>query len=195
MNELRKFSETYKTKSTSVNEAAEVTNTNPGVKIPVALNGSIVKELTDRLADEYAAHFYYTNAANWCAGVGYQKAAAFFLAEAASELEHARKVQDYLVGWNIQPEIKPVLTTKAFQSLLDCINGAYEMEYALFEAYIASSKVAFDAHLVTFDFLKDLRDGQTAAVAEYSDLLNALQLIDVTNRLDVLHFEDYYFGV
>lgn len=194
MNDLKKFSETYKGKSAPINEAAEVTNNNPGVKIPNALSGAIVKELTDRLADEYTAHYYYTNAANWCAGVGYKKAAAFFLAESASELEHARKLQNYLVDWNIQPEIKPVPTTKAFQSLLDCINGAYEMEYGLFEAYVASSKVAFEAHLTTFDFLKDLRDIQTSAVAEYSDLLNALQLIDVNNRLDVLHFEDYYFG-
>ena len=194
MNDLKKFSETYKPKHALVNEAAEITNTNPGVKIPVSLNGSIVKELNDRLSDEYFAHYYYTNAANWCAGVGYKKAAAFFLAEAASELEHARKVQNYLVDWNIQPEIKPVATTKAFKSLLDCINGAYDMEYALFEAYTSSSKVAFDAHLATFDFLKDLRDGQTAAVAEYSDLLNALQLIDVNNKLDILYFENQYFG-
>lgn len=193
MSELKKFSETYKSKSTSVNEAAEVTNTNPGVKVPTKLNGAVVKELTDRLADEYTAHYYYTNAANWCANVGYKKAAAFFLAESASELEHARKLQNYLVDWNIQPEIKPVPTTKAFQSLLDCVNGAYEMEYGLFEAYVASSKVAFEAHLTTFDFLKDLRDIQTSAVAEYSDLLNALQLIDVNNKLDVLFFQTKYF--
>lgn len=192
MKDLKKFSESYN--SRKVNEAAEVTNTNPDVKIPVKLSGAVVKELTDRLADEYAAHFYYTNAANWCAGVGYMKAAKFFEGEAAAELEHAKTVQNYLVGWNVYPTINPVATTARFDSILDCINGAYEMEYALFEAYIASSKIAFDAHLPTFDFLKDLRDGQTAAVAEFSDLLNALQLIDVTNRLDVLHFEDYYFG-
>ena len=189
---LNKFSETYATRK--INEAAEVTNNNPDVKIPVKLKDSVVKELTDRIADEYTAHFYYVNAANWCAGVGYMKAAKFFEAEAAAELEHAKKVQDYLVGWNIYPTIKPVTTTAKFDSILDCINGAYELEYNLFEAYNSSSKIAFEDHLSTFDFLKDLRDIQTESVAEFSDLLNALQLIDVTNRLDVLHFEDYYFG-
>jgi ferritin len=192
MNDLQKFSESYKAKK--VNEAAEVTNSNPDVKIPVKLSGAVVKELTDRLADEYAAHYYYTNASNWCAGVGYMKAAKFFEGEAAAELEHAKGIQKYLVGWNVFPTINPVNTSAKFDSILDCINGAYEIEYDLFEKYNASSKIAFDAHLATFDFFQEYRKLQTESVAEFSDLLNALQLIDVTNRLDVLHFEDYYFG-
>ena len=35
---------------------------------------------------------------------------------------------------------------------------------------------------------------QNESVAVFSDLLNALNLIDVNNRLDVLMFEDKYFG-
>jgi hypothetical protein len=36
-------------------------------------------------------------------------------------------------------------------------------------------------------------DFQNQEVAEYSDLLNALELIDINNKLDVLFFEKNYF--
>jgi hypothetical protein len=49
--------------------------------------------------------------------------------------------------------------------------------------------------LATFDFLQELREGQTKSVAEYSDLLNAAQIIDPTNLLDILHYEEIYFKV
>jgi hypothetical protein len=37
-------------------------------------------------------------------------------------------------------------------------------------------------------------DYQNNEVAEYSDYLNALNLIDTSSRLDILFFEDKYFG-
>ena len=59
---------------------------NPGLTVPTSLNDGVIKLINDRIGDEYAAHYFYNSAANWCAGVGYQKAAKFFAAEAMSEL-------------------------------------------------------------------------------------------------------------
>ena len=50
------------------------------------LSQEAVTELTDRLKDEYTAHYFYRNAANWCKGVNYKKAAEFFNSEAEAEL-------------------------------------------------------------------------------------------------------------
>ena len=80
------------------------------VKTPRTLSDASVKILTDRLRDEYTAHYFYRNATNWCAGVGYVKAAAFFADEANVELEHAEGIQKFLVDWNVTPllpSIKP----------------------------------------------------------------------------------------
>ena len=60
--------------------------------------------------------------------------------------------------------------------------------------YIKNSQELFTTDLATFDFLQEFRQGQTESVAEYSDLLNALQLIDIDKRLDLLHFEELYLG-
>ena len=54
--------------------------------IPAKLSEKVIDILTDRIKDEYTAHYFYRSAANWCKNVNYKKAAAFFDAEADSEL-------------------------------------------------------------------------------------------------------------
>lgn len=162
--------------------------------VPNTLPKEIELTLNSRLGDEYAAYYLYRNAANWCKGVNYPKAAAFFEKEAAGELEHALKIQDYIVQWNLLPEIPNVETVKSFVSLVDVINQSYEMEWDLLQKYSSDQKEIFRDHPATFNFIQEYVDIQVAEVAEYSDLLNALELIDVDSKLDLLVFEDRYFG-
>lgn len=161
--------------------------------LPKVLSGSSIVILTERLVDEYTAHFFYRSAANFCKGVGYNKAAAFFEKESANELAHAEKLQKYLVDWNVTPTLPSVKPNIIFSGLIDIVNKAYLLEYNLWEKYNADSAKIFVSDLSTFDFLQEFREGQTQSVAEYSDLLNAAQLIDTTNLLDILHYEEMYF--
>jgi ferritin len=164
------------------------------IKTPKTLSDSTVKILTARLGDEYTAHYFYRNATNWCAGIGYLKAAAFFAQEAENELDHAKGLQKYLVDWNVMPLLPSIKPNVTFSDLIDIINKAYALEYALFEAYNADSKELFTADLATFDFLTTYRTGQTQSVIEYSDLLNAAELVDINNKFEILYFEQTYFG-
>ena len=68
------------------------------------------------------------------------------------------------------------------------------MEYNLLMKYSGDQKKFFDVHPATFNFIQKYVDYQTAEVAEYSDYLNALNLINTESRLDILFFEDKYFG-
>lgn len=178
----------------TVNNGAKGLAPNTGLTAPISLNDAVVKLINSRIGDEYAAHYFYNSASNWCSGVGYQKAAKFFAAEAMSELEHAQGLQKYLVDWNCTPVIPPVQSFVDFGNLPDIIDKAYKLELDLFGKYIKDSQTIFGIDLATFDFLQKYREIQTTSVAEYSDLLNALQLIDIDDRLSVIHFEDYYFG-
>lgn len=161
---------------------------------PVELPAEIVKGLESRLKDEYTAHLIYRNAANWCKNANYKKAAAFFEAEAMDELEHAKSLQDYMTQWNILPQIPVCEVPNKITSLVQAINEAYVFEYNLLVSYSELQNDFDKTHPASFNFIQGFVNIQNESVAVFSDLLNALNLVDVNNRLDVLMFEDKYFG-
>lgn len=157
------------------------------------LNTSSVRELNDRLENEYEAYYFYRCAANWCAEANYKKASAFFSKEAESELEHAKGIQDYLVDFGVIPELRPISkTTYNFNDLSEIIELSYDMELKLMLDYNRSSKLLFDDDITTFDFLTTYRVEQREAINEYNDLLDALDLIDKTDKFNLLYFEQTY---
>ena len=158
-----------------------------------ALSDKTIKILTDRIKDEYTAHYYYRAATNWCADMNYKKAAAFFENEAKDELGHSEILQQYMTDFNIIPEIPSAKISHTFNSLEEIINGAYEMELALMKAYNKDSQTVFSDDITTFDVLTKFRKIQKGAVVEYNDLINALSLIDSKDKFQVLYFEQTYF--
>jgi ferritin len=160
---------------------------------PKSLPAEIVQAMEARLKDEYTAHYIYRNAANWCKNANYPKAAAFFEAEAMDELEHAKSLQDYMTQWNILPQIPVSPVPNNFTSLIDIVNAAYSFEYGLLESYSELQNALDKTHPASFNFIQGFVNIQNESVAVFSDLLNALCLIDVNNKLDLLIFEERYF--
>jgi len=158
-----------------------------------SLSDSVVKLLTERLKDEYSAHYFYRAAANWCNDVNYKKAAVFFENEAVDELTHAQKLQDYMTGFNIVPQIPSANPKHEFTNLIDIVNEAYTMELNLMKSYNQVSHSVFSDDIITFDFLTELRNIQKTAVVEYNDLVNASNLVSKTDKFQVLYFEQTYF--
>jgi len=192
MNEIESFKNFKKGSNMNEKVNEQVQLGGPVVK-PVKLPAEVVALLNSRLVDEYTAHYFYKNAANWCANVNYKKAAAFFEGEAAAELTHVQGILDYMVAWNLIPSIPAVQTHVPFENLVDVVNKAYAMELGLYEKYSKDLAGMLTVHPGTFNFLQTYVNYQNDEVTEYSDLLNALELIDINNRLDILHFEEMYF--
>ena len=196
--EIRKFTQAERPQGQAQRQlpieevTQELPNTNQLV-VPNPLIESSILLINQRIKDEYAAHFFYRNAANWCRNKNYTKAATFFDNEASSELEHAKGLQEYLIDFNIQPVIEQTDTNRMFNSLVEIIGEAYKMEYTLMLTYNTNSSELFTSDLTTFDFLQEYRKIQKDAVVEYSDLLNALQLVDYNDKFQVLYFEQTYF--
>jgi ferritin len=187
---MEEFKTFRKNKVQAINEAMNF-NINP-IK-PKPLEEDIEKMLNERLGDEYTAYYFYRNAANWCKNANYKKAADFFNAEAEGELSHAQGIQDYLTQWNLIPVIPSVPTSLTFSGLVEIINRAYELEYGLLMKYSDDQKVVLDRDPATFNFIQKYVDIQVGEVSEYSDYLNALELINPTNKFEVLYFEQTYF--
>ena len=157
------------------------------------LNSKTIKILTDRIKDEYTAHYFYRAATNWCRDKNYKKAAEFFNNEADDELTHAKKLQEYMTDFNIIPVIPQAPIDHKFDGLIDIVYGAYKMELALMKAYNENSKDLFSDDITTFDFLTEFREIQKGAVVEYNDLINGSELIDTKDKFQVLYFEQTYF--
>lgn len=186
--EIKKFNQPISTKqvATPNQTVAKVIN-------PVLLPEEIVSEINQRIGDEYHAHYFYRNAANWCKEVNYKKAASFFESEANSELEHSKGLQDYLTQWNIIPTIPQAQTKFEFGGLVDIINQAYQMEYDLLQKYSTNQQSLLSSHPATFNFIQKYVDLQNGSVAEYADLLNGAMLVDYNDKFQVLYFEQTYF--
>jgi len=163
---------------------------------PNKLDQAIVNLLLPRLKDELTAFYFYRAVSNWCKEVGYLKAGAFFHGESEDENGHAKGIENYLVDWNVIPNLPPLSVPElTFTSILDVIEKAYEIEYALYEAYEETSAEIFKlGDICTFDFLQTYRGIQTKSVAEYSDKLNILEGTNTDSKFEMLMLEETLFG-
>jgi ferritin len=157
------------------------------------LSSKTIKILTDRIKDEYTAHYFYRAATNWCRDKNYKKAAEFFQKEAKDELKHAQKIQEYMTDFNIIPQIPQAPIDHKFDNLIEIVHGAYKMELGLMKAYNKDSQDLFSEDITTFDFLTEFREIQKGAVVKYNDLINGSQLVDTKDKFQVLYFEQTYF--
>jgi ferritin len=165
------------------------------VKKPNMLTNEVVRLLNQRIGDEYTAHYFYRNAANWCHNMEYKKAAEFFDIEAADELTHAQGLQKYMTDWDVKPTIPAARTDVNFNNLAEIIVQAYDMEFGLLKSYSENAKTIFGlGDMATFVFLQDYVKQNTSSTAEYAGFLNALQLINPENNFELLYFENQYFG-
>jgi ferritin len=165
------------------------------VKKPNNLRKEVVNLLNQRIGDEYTAHYFYRNAANWCYNMEYKKAAVFFETEAADELLHAQKLQKYMTDWDVKPTIPVAKTDVNFNNLAEIIVQAYDMEFGLLQSYSDNARAIFNLNdMATFVFLQKFIKQNTSSTAEYAAFLNALQLINVENNFELLYFENQYFG-
>jgi ferritin len=178
---------------------AQIEESNPSEPIsttlssPKKLPDNVINMINERIGDEYTAYYFYTNATNWCKDKNYKKASAYFQAEAQNELEHSKGLQDYLTQWNIIPNLPQVPTNQTFETLIDIINKAYTLEYNLLMRYSKDQQSLLGIHSATFNFIQKYVDIQNQSVEEYSDLLNALKLVNWENKFEVLYFEQTYF--
>lgn len=165
------------------------------MKTPKKLNEKSINALQTRLKNEYNHHYFYQSASNWCKNVGFTKAGAYFEEESTEELGHARKIQQYLVDWNVTPIIPNADMPKfEFSNLADVIQSAYDTEYELYVEYEDVSKKIFNiGDICTFDFLSFFRSTQKDAVVAYSDMINMLEGVDINSKFNMLLLEEKLF--
>jgi ferritin len=160
---------------------------------PNKLEQKSVNTLLPLLTSEYDAFYHYRALSNWCKGVGYEKAAEFFAKESEDELSHAKKIEQYLVDWNVVVMLPEIVEPKAeFKSLVEGLEYSYKLEYKLYEDYEKAGEKMFSSDLCTFGLIQELLKVQLSAVAEYSDKLNMLEGVS-GSKFELLMLEEKLF--
>lgn len=162
---------------------------------PKQLPKEVVELLLPRLKDEFNTSYLYRSISNWCKNVGYFKASEFFAKESDDELVHAKGIENFLIDWNVTPDLPIIQQPKLeFKNLCEVIEMAYGVEYQLYEDYEDTSiKIFKTGDLCVFDFLQFYRTTQKQSVAEYSDKLNMLDGVDCNSKFEMLVLEKKLF--
>lgn len=151
--------------------------------------------LQSRLQDEYNAFYFYRSAANWFENKGYFKAAKFCKAESDDELNHAKKIEEYMVNWNMTPLLPNIETpVLEFKDPVDFIEQAYEIEFDLYQAYeLVAGKLFKAEDLGAFKFIQEFIQIQNNSVAEYSDKMNITEGTNRGSKFEMLMLEENLF--
>lgn len=157
------------------------------------LDKALVALLQSVLIEEYTAFYFYRNAANYCSNVGFDKAAAYFQKESEDELVHAKKLETYLTDWNIMPVLNQIDMPESISGLKNAIKKAYDMELSLYDLYNEISQKAVAVNAELFTFLDFFRIQQQTSVAEYTTLINKLELINSDDKFQIYVFEKEEF--
>lgn len=142
-----------------------------------------------RITDEYTAHMFYRLASNWCENMGYDLAAKYYAAEADSELQHAQRLQKYLVDSGVMFRMPTVLPTFTFNSLFDIIDQQYELEADLYTKYEGDTREAFSTDISAYRLFSEFTQIQYDSVAEVRTLKDKKALLDPTDKLSVFLYE------
>lgn len=160
---------------------------------PNKLEPKVVKLLEEKLVDETTAFYHYRALSNWCNDKGYMKAAEYFAAESADELVHAKKIEQYLLDWNVLPTLPEILEPKTeFSSLVEGIEDSYRLEQNLYSSYEELGEEMFKLDLCTFALVQELLAIQLKSIAEYSTMLNILEGVEPT-KFNLLLLEKKLF--
>jgi ferritin len=146
-----------------------------------------------RLQNEYEAFHFYRNASNWCANMGYTKAAKYFTNEAQSETQHAIKIQDFLNDWGAVYSLPAISTEETFESLADVIYKAYEIEVSLYKAYSANANEIEESERSSYLLFLEFVGIQRESVAEYRTLVDKLALINAEDKFQLFVYEREVF--
>jgi len=141
------------------------------------------------LASELYASNLYKHIANQLQRTGLFGAQAFYLKESSEELEHYKKLADYIndMGWVAPVPAVPKISD-AVSSMMDALELSYETELDLLKQYQKFYEEAEDKYkdCVTATFLIEFMQIQRKSIGQYADLIAKLSL-----KGDIYEFDEY----
>ena len=160
------------------------------------MTNQLPRELVDiynaRIADEYDAERFYKRISMWADMNGYKALSDWAVAEMHDEHSHAHRIERELTDWDIMPETPTMLVNYTFNSMPECLQLAYDKEFALKQKYANSIKQIDATYPDAEVFLQKFSKIQNKAC---KDLRNKLSIINgVSDKSTLLLLSEEIFG-
>jgi ferritin len=142
----------------------------------------VIDRITQRIADEQAAFYFYISASAWCRLNGYENASKYFTVESHGEEYHYKRLVSFLAEWNSQvlfPSVPDPI--KTFRGLQDILEQAYNMEYANYKKYEANAIELFPVSQNSYMLFQDFVRTQNESVISAANVLKKLNNYLVTD--------------
>lgn len=162
------------------------------------ISPELTTAFNDSRDDEYNAYFFYRAAGNFLHMNGYGYAAKAMDAEAANELEHARKLETFMrdTGLPIRAQF-PGTPDNNFSSLPDVMKQALTIETELGRNYDGRARRAFPISIMAFLEFTDFVRIQHQSVSEWRTMVDRLNQInegDAGDAAAIQELEEQLFG-
>ena len=119
---------------------------------------------------------FYKQLSALASNMGFNKAAAYFLAESQEEATHFDKWLDYVTGrgneFNVPAMVAP---TTPSASLIDLVNHAIEKETAVSKEYNKGALEVMVKDQLTYQLMLEFLRIQSDAIKTYSDMVATLE--------------------
>lgn len=142
-------------------------------------------------SEEMYAHLLYIHISNMLQSIGFFGGQKFFESESDGELEHYKKIRDFLNNCNLViVSVKVYAISISISSLGDALQAYYDAEVALLNAYLDAYKQMDESdpedcasEPLILEFIKI----QTDSVGEAADLLKRFEI--ATESKEILLFD------
>jgi len=149
------------------------------------ITNKMITELNAQLNKEFYSAYLYLGMSTWCADIGYNGSASWFMAQYEEERSHALKVYKYMLdqGSKIelltikQPEIK-------FTSLLECFENSLHHEQAMTRAFNELCDLAIkEKDHASYGFFQWFVQEQIEEEASVGEIIAQLKLVGDGNGI------------
>jgi len=149
------------------------------------ISKKMTEELNIQLNKEFYSAYLYLGMSTWCADIGYNGSASWFMAQYEEERAHALKVYNYMLdqGSKIelltinQPEIK-------YASLLECFEDSLHHEQTMTVSFNELCDLAIkEKDHASYGFFQWFVQEQTEEEASVGEIIAKLKLVGDGNGI------------
>lgn len=139
------------------------------------ITDEVIKLLNFRIQQEVYSSYIYSQMSQWLQNASFLKSAAVWQKFSNEELEHAQLAKDYLLSFNIMPELMPIEEpANVFECIDDIIKATFDHEVLVTQQCLDLTNKAME-----------LKDWTLFALGQKYNEIQRVEMDEAYNLVDI----------